>query len=116
MFTFFLKLVFFSTIIVLLFYFHSKIYPNLILVLILIFVVFLSYSLFILVFIQTSFSFSFSFFRSGTHCFFSIIKEEGIRGLYHGLSVNLVRGVGGAILLVGYDEAKTYLNESDKKL
>ena len=49
------------------------------------------------------------YLRSGTHCFLSIMREEGIRGLYQGLSVNLIRGIGGAILLVGYDEAKAML-------
>ena len=41
----------------------------------------------------------------------SILREEGVRGLYHGLSVNLIRGIGGAILLVGYDEAKALLKK-----
>ena len=41
-----------------------------------------------------------------------ILREEGIRGLYSGLSANLIRGVGGTILLVGYDEAKTFFDKA----
>ena len=45
-------------------------------------------------------------YRSGFHAFTRIMKEEGIRGLYSGLSANLIRGVSGSVLLVGYDEIK----------
>lgn len=38
-----------------------------------------------------------------------LYRDEGIRGFYSGLSVNVVRGISGAILLVGYDEAKKLL-------
>ena len=37
------------------------------------------------------------------------MREEGVRGLFHGLTANLLRGMGGALLLVGYDEAKKFL-------
>jgi solute carrier family 25 (adenine nucleotide translocator) protein 4/5/6/31 len=43
---------------------------------------------------------------SGRQCVRQIIRTEGLKGFYSGLSVNLVRGVGGALLLVGYDEVK----------
>jgi hypothetical protein len=45
-------------------------------------------------------------YRSSWDCFRRIVREEGAKGLFHGLSVNLVRSVAGAILLVGYDEFK----------
>ena len=48
---------------------------------------------------------------TGTEMVRIIIREEGIKGLYSGLSVNLLRGMtGGTILLVGYDEAKKFLS------
>lgn len=46
---------------------------------------------------------------SGRECARAIFKLEGVKGFYSGLSVNLVRGVGGALLLVGYDEVKLIL-------
>jgi solute carrier family 25 (adenine nucleotide translocator) protein 4/5/6/31 len=45
-------------------------------------------------------------YRSGWDCLRRILAEEGVRGLFAGLSVNLVRGVTGAILLVAYDDLK----------
>ena len=37
------------------------------------------------------------------------VREEGLRGLYSGLSANLIRGISGAVLLVGYDETKAII-------
>ncbi len=45
-------------------------------------------------------------YRNSWDCLLKIMKQEGLRGLYAGLSVNLVRGFSGSILLVGYDELK----------
>ncbi len=45
-------------------------------------------------------------YSSSWDCFRRIVREEGARGLFHGLSMNLVRSVAGAFLLVGYDECK----------
>jgi solute carrier family 25 (adenine nucleotide translocator) protein 4/5/6/31 len=45
-------------------------------------------------------------YRNSWDCCVRIVREEGARGLFHGLSVNLVRSVAGAFLLVGYDECK----------
>jgi solute carrier family 25 (adenine nucleotide translocator) protein 4/5/6/31 len=47
-------------------------------------------------------------YNSGFHCLKMIIKDEGIKGLFRGLSVNLFRGVSGSILLVGYDEFNSF--------
>lgn len=46
---------------------------------------------------------------NGRDCLRNILRTEGWRGLFSGLSVNLVRGVSGALLLVCYDEAKKSL-------
>jgi len=44
-------------------------------------------------------------------CFKRIAAEEGLAaGLYKGFIANVVRSVGGALVLVFYDRAKTYLN------
>jgi hypothetical protein len=49
-------------------------------------------------------------YRNSLDCLQKIVKQEGIsRGLYAGLSVNLIRGFSGSILLVGYDELKRLL-------
>jgi len=50
------------------------------------------------------------FYRNARHCFVKIIREEGVRGLFQVLSANLVRSVGGTLLLVGYDEAQSFFN------
>jgi hypothetical protein len=43
-------------------------------------------------------------------CFRTVIREEGVvRGLYPGLSVNIFRGVFGALMLVLYDQIKPML-------
>lgn len=47
---------------------------------------------------------------TGWECARVIVREEGVRGLFQGLSMNLVRGLGGAMLLVGYDEIKNLMN------
>jgi hypothetical protein len=48
-------------------------------------------------------------YMSGVHCVQVVLREEGVRGLFRGLSVNLFRNMGGALLLVGYDEAKAVI-------
>ena len=50
-------------------------------------------------------------YNNALHCFSTIIKEEGPRGLFHGLSVNLFRGVFGALLLVFNDGIKPLVIE-----
>ena len=45
-------------------------------------------------------------YRGAIHAFVTILREEGIRGLYSGLSANLIRGFAGPILLVSYDVFK----------
>lgn len=45
-------------------------------------------------------------YRNARHCLYRIIADEGWLALFRGLSVNIVRGVSGAILLVAYDEVK----------
>ena len=48
-------------------------------------------------------------YKNGIDCLVKILKSEGYRGLFHGLSANLMRGAGGTVLLVGYDEVKALL-------
>ena len=46
-------------------------------------------------------------YKNALDCLVRILREEGVRrGLFAGLSVNIVRGLGGSLLLVGYDELK----------
>ena len=50
------------------------------------------------------------YYRSGWHCLRRILREEGARGLFSGLGANLVRGVSGSLLLVGYDEIRAWID------
>lgn len=50
------------------------------------------------------------YYRSGWHCFRRILREEGARGLFSGLGANLVRGLSGSLLLVGYDEIRAWID------
>jgi len=50
-------------------------------------------------------------YKGTVHCFKTIAAEEGMAaGLYKGFLANVVRSVGGALVLVFYDRAKVYLN------
>merc|ERR1711982_245401 len=50
-------------------------------------------------------------YKGTMHCFKTIAAEEGMAaGLYKGFLANVVRSVGGALVLVFYDRANTYLN------
>jgi len=45
-------------------------------------------------------------YRNSIHAFWRIQMEEGFRGFYLGIGPNLIRSVGGALLLVSYDVFK----------
>ncbi len=47
-------------------------------------------------------------YNGAIDAFFTILKEEGYRGIYSGLSANLIRGFAGPILLVSYDIFKEF--------
>merc|ERR1711862_200836 len=50
-------------------------------------------------------------YKGTMHCFKTITAEEGMaKGLYKGFLANVVRSVGGALVLVFYDRAKNVLN------
>eukprot|EP00606_Chrysophyceae_sp_TOSAG23-5_P001505 GSChrysophyteH2.ASY1.ANO1.684.1 assembled CDS len=51
-------------------------------------------------------------YKGAFHAFFTILREEGVRGLYSGLSANLIRGFAGPVLLVSYDLFKTGLRDN----
>merc|ERR1712184_183844 len=49
-------------------------------------------------------------YKGTMDCFKKIAAEEGMaKGLYKGFLANVVRSIGGALVLVFYDRAKTYL-------
>merc|ERR1712190_12976 len=49
-------------------------------------------------------------YKGTMDCFKRVAAEEGLaKGLYKGFLANVVRSVGGALVLVFYDRAKTYL-------
>ena len=45
-------------------------------------------------------------YKGTVHCFATIAKEEGVRGFFKGVSINIIRGTGGSILLILYDRIK----------
>jgi hypothetical protein len=50
---------------------------------------------------------------SARECLRHLLRSEGVRGLYSGLGINLIRGVSGALLLVCYDEAKKITHKTE---
>jgi solute carrier family 25 (mitochondrial adenine nucleotide translocator), member 4/5/6/31 len=48
-------------------------------------------------------------YRNSWHCTRIMWRQEGIRGFYLGLGPNLIRSVGTALLLVGYDRIRSLL-------
>lgn len=48
-------------------------------------------------------------YRNGWHCAVSMYRTEGIRGFFLGLGPNIVRSIGGALLLVAYDTLRPML-------
>jgi len=49
------------------------------------------------------------YYSSSWDCLRRVVREEGARRLYSGLSVNLLRGAGAAFILVAYDEIKEHM-------
>merc|ERR1711982_17919 len=49
-------------------------------------------------------------YRSGIHCFRQVTAKEGFKGMYKGLVPELVRGLGGPLVLTAYDRIKLWLN------
>ena len=48
-------------------------------------------------------------YNNTLHCFKKVWLEEGVKGFYLGLQMNLIRCVGSALVLVSYDELKRVL-------
>lgn len=49
-------------------------------------------------------------YKGTKHCFTKIASEEGLaKGLYKGFVANIIRSIGGALVLVLYDRGKMYL-------
>jgi solute carrier family 25 (adenine nucleotide translocator) protein 4/5/6/31 len=48
-------------------------------------------------------------YRHTLDCFQKVFRREGVRGFYLGFGPNLVRSVGNAMLLVGYDTVKSLI-------
>ena len=48
-------------------------------------------------------------YRGSLDCFKQVWLKEGLRGFFLGLSANIVRSVGGALMLVSYDTIKTLI-------
>lgn len=45
-------------------------------------------------------------YKGSVHCFTSILKKEGLKGMYKGMVPELFRGVGGSLVIVAYDRIK----------
>ena len=49
-------------------------------------------------------------YKSGVNCFVKVMKTEGFKGMYKGLIPELVRGLGGPMVLTAYDRIKLWLD------
>jgi solute carrier family 25 (adenine nucleotide translocator) protein 4/5/6/31 len=45
-------------------------------------------------------------YKSSLDCFFKVLKNEGLAGMYKGLLPEMFRGVGGSVVIVAYDRIK----------
>eukprot|EP00953_Heterococcus_sp_UTEX-ZZ885_P017228 9644-Heterococcus_DN1.PRE.3 len=52
-------------------------------------------------------------YNSSWHCCTTMARTEGVKGFYRGLSANLFRGMGGALMLVLFDEIKAIMSKDD---
>jgi solute carrier family 25 (adenine nucleotide translocator) protein 4/5/6/31 len=48
-------------------------------------------------------------YSSGVNCFFKVMQTEGFAGMYKGLLPELVRGLGGPLVLTAYDRIKLWM-------
>lgn len=49
-------------------------------------------------------------YSGSVDCFTKVLKKEGLAGMYKGLLPEMFRGVGGSMVIVGYDRIKTIFN------
>jgi len=49
-------------------------------------------------------------YKGSFHCANSILKKEGMKGMYKGMIPELFRGVGGSLVIVAYDRIKVIFN------
>merc|ERR1712150_415407 len=54
-------------------------------------------------------------YNGSLDCFKKIVKEEGVQSLYNGCFSNIIRGLGGALVLVFYDEVKKQSSAAKQK-
>jgi len=50
-----------------------------------------------------------SVYKGQLDCWLTILGEEGVKGFFNGAFSNILRGVGGALVLVMYDEVQKQL-------
>jgi solute carrier family 25 (adenine nucleotide translocator) protein 4/5/6/31 len=50
-------------------------------------------------------------YKNSIDCFNKVVKEEGVKALYKGAGSNILRGLAGALVLVGFDYCKNYYLE-----
>lgn len=55
-------------------------------------------------------------YKNTADCWVKIAKNEGMRAFFKGALTNAIRGSGGAIVLVMYDEIQKYLNPDYSEL
>jgi len=49
-------------------------------------------------------------YKGSFHCFNTVLKKEGLKGMYKGMVPELARGVGGSLVIVAYDRIKVIYN------
>lgn len=49
-------------------------------------------------------------YQGSVDCFVKVLKNEGLKGMYKGMVPELFRGVGGSLVIVGYERIKVIFN------